>query len=165
MRLGSVLVAVVFVFFGCDKAPPVPEPSPPAVNSVVIAHLTLWLDQTQPPTKVAETRLIHTATGKATVIDGRWWDAALRDDPTGVLTELHQIEELGRYFQNTPGWTVSPFSDETVYLNLHPNMVDQNLLLQLRPNGRSTWGIETDAGDTPLGWVEIHAIDWGSLRE
>lgn len=164
MRLGLMLWTIAFAF-GCERAAPVSDSSTVPSERRVIAEFSLWLDWVQPPVKVAEGRLIRIGVGKATEIDGRWWESALREDSTGVMADLQRRDGVGGFLRDRAGWSVSPHPDGTLLVDLNPGLVDHNLILRLRPDGQSTWGIATDAGETRLGWVEISTIDWEQMKD
>lgn len=165
MRFLAVLL-VVACGFGCgqhssDDQPP----TPPEGEETVVAHLSLTVDVADPPVKAAEAWLLLTPQGDLVRFDAKWWDNTLRENPDGPLMELQRAEHLSGFFRDSTGWEGSTFSEEIVYVNLHPNMVDHNLTLQLAPSGVSTWGIATDYGDTRIGTVEVLSIEWDALED
>jgi hypothetical protein len=165
MRSLAVLM-VVACGFGCGQhSSDDPPLTPPAGEETVVAHLSLTVDVTDPPVKAAEVWLLRTPQGDIVRFDASWWDDAFRQNPDGPHMELQRTEHLSGFFRDSNGWGVSPFSDDVVYLDLHSNMDDHNLILQLRPGGGSTWGIATDFGDTRIGTVEVLSIEWDGLED
>jgi|GEM_PF-4148239 len=165
MRSLAVLI-VIAGGYGCGQHPSDDQPlTTPEGDETVVAHLSLNVDVADPPVKAAEVRLLRTPQGDLVRFDAKWWDDTFRQHPDGQLMELQRTEHLSGFFRDSDGWKVSPFSDDIVYVNLHPNMNDHNLILQLRPGGGSTWGIATDFGDTPIGTVEVLSIEWDALED
>ena len=165
MRSIAVLI-VVACGFGCGQHSSGDQPlTPPEGEDTVVAHLSLTVDVADPPVKAAEVWLLRTPQGDLVRFDAKWWDDAFRQNPDGPLMELQRTEHLSEFFRDSNGWKVSPFSDEIVYVDLHPNIVDHNLTLDLAPSGVSTWGIATYFGDTRIGTVEVLTIKWDALED
>lgn len=165
MRSLAMLI-VVACGFGCGQHSSDDQPlTPPEGEETVVAHLSLTVDVADPPVKAAEVWLLRTPQGDLVRFDSKWWDDAVRQNPDGPLMELQRTEYLSEFFRDSTGWEVSPFSDDVMYLDLHPNMIDHNLILDLRRGGGSTWGIATDFGDTRIGTVDVLSIEWDALED
>jgi len=148
----------------CGRSP-TPPPSPAVPQETVVAEFDLYLSATDPPVKVARVRLIKGADSARTEFDASAFFAEANADKTGVFRPLVEDEGLGNYFSNSPGWIVSPYSTETLYLDLHPNTADQNVTVQILADGTATWGIASDDGDTDMGQAVVISIDRNALRD